>query len=178
MPPGCAASASLYAAVRASSAKALMSPCRSRTATSGAWRTSASNWTAMRLSFQVHDQLDRVPGIVVRDIHLIHHVLDEEEAPAARTLQAGELGIQIGDLGVLGNVRLTLVGDANDEIIGRVQHLDGDRHVLLVMVAVLHGVHGRLGNAVHHDPLVAGYTRHRECRQGIAIAHLSLTLRL
>src|SRR5687768_11853426 len=76
-----------------------MSPRRAITTASPLRLTSASaNWPGILVSFHVDDELDRVVHVVRCDVHLVHHVLDQEEAPAARLLETGELRFDIGGL--------------------------------------------------------------------------------
>src|SRR5579863_8956713 len=64
---------------------------------SRAWATASSvAWLLIASSFPVHDQLDRVAGAVRVLAQLVDHLLDEEQAPAARRLAAGELLLDVG----------------------------------------------------------------------------------
>ena len=59
-------------------------------------------------------ELDGVLVSVGRDAEVVDHVLDQEEAPAARLLQPFELRLEVGRLG-LGDLALAaLVGDADE----------------------------------------------------------------
>src|SRR5215216_4025822 len=146
MASGSLLSASAYAASRASWAKPLISPVRSITATPGSWRTVASRCLAgIVASFQVHYHLDGVVGFIAGDVHLVDHVLDQEQSPAPGRLQTLQLGLKVRRLLVgVGNRIPTLVGDAHRQVRLRREHPDLDRHLRIVLVAVLHGVHRRL----------------------------------
>src|SRR5215208_4275063 len=177
------ASASAYAALRASSAKPLISPIRSSTATPGTRRTVASRClTVIVVPFQVHYHLDGVVGFIAGYVHLVDHVLDQEQPPAPGRLQTLQLGLQVRRLLVgVGDRAAALVGDAHRQIRLRREHPDLDGYLRTVVVAVLHGVHRRLGHGgleplqalslktrvpyragdrFHCIALVAGLTRH------------------
>src|SRR5918998_618395 len=145
---GSLVSASAYAASRASWPKPLISPRRSSTTPPGSWRTLASRWLAcIVVSFQVYDQLDGVVVGVSRDAQLVDHVLDQEQAPAPRSLRARQLGLQVRNLRVRARWRTTTpVDDAHQETLLQAPYLDHDRDFGSVPVAVLHGVHRRLGH--------------------------------
>src|SRR5215208_3174112 len=183
------ASASAYAAFRASSTKPLISPVRSITATPGSWRTVASRCLAgIVASFQVHYHLDGVVGFIADDVHLVDHVLDQEQPPAPGRMQTLQLGLQVRRLLVWVRDRAaTLIGDTHRQVRLRREHLDLDGHLRFVLVAVLHGVHRRLGhgcleplqalslkthvlyhvgNYFHGPPLVTGLTGHGKLSQG------------
>src|SRR5256885_3153755 len=77
-------SASLQAVFNTLSALASISPCRSMMAIPGWWRTFAfSLLPGTVLSFQIHDQFDDMVVHVVGNVHLIHHVLYQEQAPTS-----------------------------------------------------------------------------------------------
>src|SRR5919112_1743792 len=100
MAPGYAfAPNSAEAAFKASWAKPLISPRRSRTVPLHTWRTLALRSLAgIVLSFQVYEQLDGVVVRVSRDAHIVNHVLDQEQAPAARRLLALQFGLKVRPL--------------------------------------------------------------------------------
>src|SRR6266498_2291995 len=87
-----------------------MSPARSRTATLAWYRTAtASSLVAIgclrslsggAVTAQVHDEVDRVVRAVAGGAQLVDHVADQEQAPAAGGLPAGDLGVQVGLGGV------------------------------------------------------------------------------
>src|SRR5215217_3680492 len=183
MASGSLLSASAYAVFRASSAKPLISPVRSITAMPDSWRTAASRCLAgIVASFQVHYHLDGVVGFIAGDMHLVDHVLDQEQSPAPGRLQTLQLGLQVRRLLVgVGDRAAALVGDAHRQIRLRREHPDLDGYLRTVVVAVLHGVHRRLGHGgleplqalslktrvpyragdrFHCIALVAGLTRH------------------
>src|SRR5215208_6495063 len=189
MASGSLLSASAEAALRASWPKPLTSPFRWITAMPGSWRTVASRClAAIVASFQVHYHLDGVVGFIAGDVHLVDHVLDQEQPPAPGRLQTLQLGLQVRHLLVgLGNRTPTLVSDTHRQVRLRREHLDLDGHLRFVLVAVLHGVHRRLGhggleplqalslkthvlyhvgNHFHGPPLVTGLTGHGKLGQG------------
>src|SRR3954454_12190791 len=137
-----------YAASSGASASRSMSPVSSITALSPSSRTRASS-SAVAIaatSFQLQDELDHVPALGVRDAQLVDHVLDQEETPAARLLEARELRFEVGRLGVAGRPADALVRDPDDERAVSNLDVDLDRQVLARLVAVLDGVHRRLGD--------------------------------
>jgi hypothetical protein len=79
-------------------------------------------------------------------------VADEEQPPAPRPLVAAELAVEIGDLRVVplvGPARIAapaVIGDGDDDLGARVEDLDVDGEVRTVVIAVLDGVHRRLGD--------------------------------
>src|SRR3954462_14996526 len=79
------------AASSASSAPRLTSPTRSITATPARRRTAGNSILAPLFSLQAEAELEGVVLPVARLARLVDHVLDQEEAPAARALQALEL---------------------------------------------------------------------------------------
>src|SRR5688572_9886969 len=96
---GSAASVSSQARVNVASAAPLMSPFSSITTAVPLRRTSASaNSPGIGFSFQMEDELDRVVLVVGGDVHLVDHVLDQEQAPPARLLQACELRFDVGGI--------------------------------------------------------------------------------
>src|SRR5215217_1454629 len=149
MASGSLLSASAYAVFRASSTKPLISPFRSITAKPGSWRTVASRCLAgIVSSFQVHYHLDGVVGFIAGDVHLVDHVLDQEQPPAPGRLQTLQLGLQVRRLLVwVPDRAAALIGDTHRQVRLRREHLDLDGHLRFVLVAVLHGVHRRLGHS-------------------------------
>src|SRR5579859_5178574 len=83
-------------------------------------------------------------GVSIDDVEVINQVFDEEEAPATRCLQLGELGFQVGRLRLDGGGTFSLVGDAYRQRAGGGQYLNDDRNIGLVMIAVFHCIHGSL----------------------------------
>src|ERR671912_2018189 len=149
MAPGYAfAPNSAEAAFKASWAKPLISPRRSRTVALHTWRTLALRSLAgIVLSLQVYEQLDGVVVRVSRDAHIVNHVLDQEQAPAARRLLALQLGLKVRPLGVRVRWRAASpVDDAHQETFLQEPYLDLDRDFGVVPVAMFHGVHRRLGH--------------------------------
>src|SRR5215204_3484384 len=112
----------------------------------GSWRTVASRClVGIVASFQVHYHLDGVVGFIAGDVHIVDHVLDQEQSPAPGRLQALQLGLQVRRLLVgVGNRSSTLVGDTHRQVRLRREHLDLYGYLGTVVVAVLHGVHRRL----------------------------------
>src|SRR3954462_8360043 len=109
--PGCSVTAWLQAASSASSAPRLTSPARSITATPSRPRTAGISLLAIVISLQAQAELEGVVLPVARLARLVDHVLDQEEPPAARALQALELGLQVRLLVLLLGRRATEVGD-------------------------------------------------------------------
>ncbi len=64
----------------------------------------------------MQDQFDGVMGFVAGDPHLIDHIFDQEQAPAARRLQPGQLGIQVGGFRLRNDLAAAVVADANDQV--------------------------------------------------------------
>src|SRR6266851_1530506 len=120
------------------------------TAAPGSTRVVASHALVMCRTSSSHDQPDGVPLAVGRYVHRVDHVADEEQSPAAGALVAVELLDEIGLLGSrarLGSVDLAaLVGDRHDDLVAVLGHLDLDRDLRAVAVAVLDRVHGGLGD--------------------------------
>src|SRR5215210_3646469 len=114
----------------------------------GSRRTLASRCLAgIFVSIQIYDQLDGVVVRVSRDAHLVDHVPDQEQTPAPRRLLALQLGLQVRSLRVRARWRTTTpVDDAHQEALRKKVYLDLDRDFGYVPVAVLHGVHRRLGH--------------------------------
>src|SRR5487761_1919768 len=82
---------------RPASAVMSISPWSSMIASSRDPRTSALNGiVGIAGSFEVEGQGHRLAGGVGGDANRVHHVPDQEEAPAARFLLAGELLVDIG----------------------------------------------------------------------------------
>jgi hypothetical protein len=53
---------------------------------------------------------------VAGDIHIVDHVLDQEQAPAARRLHTLQLGLQVRRFGIEGRWPAPLIGDLDGEI--------------------------------------------------------------
>src|SRR5207248_9306548 len=68
-----------------------------RTRTSSALAVIAVSFPAVPL-VESHDQLDGLVVVIARDAQLVHHALDQEEAPAARRLLVGQLRLQVWPL--------------------------------------------------------------------------------
>ena len=106
--------------------------------------TVASSLGAIILSSQTQDQFQRVVMSIVGIACLVHHVLDQEHAPAAGRLQPFELGVEIG--ASAGSTAWsppwsvmrthTAASEADTET--------STSDVGLILVAVLHRVHGGL----------------------------------
>src|SRR5216683_4929477 len=120
------------------------------TAAPGSARVVASHALVMCRTSSSHGQPDGVPLAVGRYVHRVDHVSDKEQSPAARALVTVELPDEIGLLGVrarLGGVGFAaLVGDRHDDLVAVLGHLDLDRDLRAVAVAVLDRVHGGLGD--------------------------------
>src|SRR3954454_8298325 len=144
--PGCSVTAWIRAASSASSAPRLTSPTRSITATPSRRRTAGISLVAIVFSLQAQAELEGVVLPVARLARLVDHVLDQEEAPAARALQALELQLEVGDLVLELGRGPAEVGDlhAHEAVAG--EHADADGTVLAVARAVLHRVHRRLAD--------------------------------
>src|SRR5215217_5505977 len=155
----------------------------------GSRRTLVSRWSVgIFVSFQIYDQLDGVVIGVTRDAQLVDHVLDQEQSPAAGTLYALQLGLQVRCLRVRARWRTTTpVDDAHQETLPKKVYLDLDRDFGGVPVAVLHGIHSRLGygsfellqallrqpqpahdggHLLHRQAFVAGLAGNAEVSQG------------
>ena len=48
------------------------------------------------ISLKMEFQFDGMPVVIINQVHLINHVLDQEETPPARGIQTRKLGVQIG----------------------------------------------------------------------------------
>src|ERR671933_308134 len=105
-------SASAYAAFNPSSAVALISPRRSIIVTPALFRTRASNCCAcIVISFPQKNELDGMTPLIDGHVHVVDHVLDQEEPPATRALQSLQLGLETRlDRGGV-NRCVALVGD-------------------------------------------------------------------
>src|SRR5258708_19779170 len=78
------------------------------------WRTVASSGlVAIVASFQVHNEFDGVSFLIHRHVHLVDHLLDQEQAPAARSLRPGQLGFQVWHVRLRDRLAPALVGDAH-----------------------------------------------------------------
>ena len=62
------------------------------------------------------DQGEGLAGAVGLDLHRVDHVLDEEQAPAAWLLLAGQLLLEVGLLGVAERPAEPAVGDPDDQV--------------------------------------------------------------
>src|SRR5262245_34298097 len=91
-----------YAASSPASASRSPSPVSSIPAVpaSSCTRASSSAVAIRATSFQVEDELDRVPAARIRDTDLVNHVLDQKQPPAAGLLQARELEVDVRRLGL------------------------------------------------------------------------------
>src|SRR5689334_14408397 len=104
--------ASAYAASNASRAPPSMSPARWIVARSVPDSTRASSVVAIRASsVGSQHELHRVVLLVAAHVHLVNHVADQEQAPAAGGLVACELGLEVGLRGIADAPRAALVGD-------------------------------------------------------------------
>src|SRR5919107_4341506 len=126
----------------------------------------------------MNDQLDRVVPVVAGDAHLVDHALYKEQSPSSGRLHAFQLRLQIRHIPGLGRWRPTAtIGYSHQEVPIRNQDLYLYGYLRSVLVAVLHGVHRRLGHGgleplqvlpanveipdslcdrVHRKPLVSG----------------------
>src|SRR5919202_7105300 len=100
----------------------------------------------MLVSFQVQDELDGVMGLVAGYMHLIHEILDQEEAPSTRSLQSCQLGLDVRHHGLRDRLIATAVGYPYGDGRIRGKNLDVDREIGTIVVTVLHRVHRGLGN--------------------------------
>src|SRR5688572_23123747 len=111
---------------------------RKRTA-SGTASTWAPNWPSSMVRLLAgQPQRDGLGprGVVGRHVHRIDHVLDEEEAPPARLLVAGELALDVRDLGVRGDGSgQASIGDPDDDVLGGRGDLDVEWHVRIALAA-------------------------------------------
>src|SRR3954454_8228534 len=147
--PGCSVTAWLQAASSASSAPRLTSPARSITATPSRRRTAGISLVAIVVSLQAQSELECVVLPVARLARLVDHVLDQEEAPAARALQPVELRLDVRDLGLgIGPTHpaATEVGDLHAHEALAAEHAEAHGAVVAVARPVLHGVHRRLAD--------------------------------
>src|SRR3954453_22080324 len=99
---------------------------------SRSWTLAAASRVAIVVSSQVEAELHGVMNLVAYDLHLVDHPLDQEQAPAARLLLAGQLRLQVGLLGVGNLLAAAVVGDPHPQQVVRAGHLDRDREVLPV----------------------------------------------
>src|SRR5438093_6651762 len=137
-----AAAASVYASRSTVSVAASTSEGRSMTAAPSADRTlRRSPAVAIATSFETRDELDHPPRSVGAHVHVVDHVLDQEETPAARLLFAGELRLEIRPRGLGHRAVAAAVRDADEQLVVGRQDLHADRHVLTEAIAVLDGVH-------------------------------------
>src|SRR5947209_19741767 len=91
-----AAAASVYASRSTVSVAASTSEGRSMTAAPSADRTlRRSPAVAIATSFETRDELDHPPRSVGAHVHVVEHVLDQEEAPAAWLHPAGDLRLAV-----------------------------------------------------------------------------------
>ena len=60
--------------------------------------------------------------IIAGHTHLVYHVLDQEQAPAARRLQPGQLGVDVRRLRLAHELAAALVGDSDRKGFGRAAH--------------------------------------------------------
>src|SRR2546425_7170734 len=91
-----AAAASVYASPSTVSVAASTSVGRSTIAVPSADRTlRRSPAVAIATSFETRDELDHPPRTVGAHVDVVDHVLDQEEAPPAWLLRAGELRLEI-----------------------------------------------------------------------------------
>src|SRR5713101_3449223 len=117
-----------------------VTPSRRRT-------TARSTVSAIGPSSEPHDELDGVVSLVARDANVVDHVLDEEEAPPAGLLQAGEFRLEIGGRR-LGDVATAAeIGDAHDDVTIVRADLETDRQLGAALIPVLDRIHRRLGNS-------------------------------
>src|SRR5258705_6530123 len=128
---GLSAATLAYVSARVSSARALRSPLRRTSTSSGTSVITAPNCrSSIAVLLACHRQGYRLGRPVAGHVHRIHHVPDQEEAPAARLLLAGELALDIGLLGVVGDrAGQGVVGDAHDDRVGGGLDLDVDRNL-------------------------------------------------
>src|SRR5438105_15264195 len=90
--------------------------------------------------------MDGVMVVIASDLHLIHHVLDEEESPATGSLRARQFRLQIWRLGIEDWSIAALVGDVYAQVRAERENSDDHRQLRSVLVAVLDGIHGRLAH--------------------------------
>src|SRR5690242_11879124 len=128
----------------------LISPCRSTTETLGWWRTLAlSVLVGMVVSFKAQNKLDGMVFFIAENMHLVNHVLDQKQTPAARRLEFSQLGLDVRRFILLWRGQLAgaaFVADAHGDGLIRRTNLEGHRQFRVIVVAMLHGVHGRLGH--------------------------------
>src|SRR5918999_363515 len=107
-----------------------MSPLSSMTAVPSRVLTFASaSVFAIRCSFQMKHKLHGVMGAVALDGHVVDHVLDEEQPPAAWLLKSLELGFEVRGLHLRDVSLSSLIGDPDLEIVPGCEDLDGDRQI-------------------------------------------------
>src|SRR5712692_4361612 len=124
------------------------------TAAPGSTRVVASHALVMCRTSSSHGQPDGVPLAIGRYVHRVDHVADEEQSPAARALAAvkllDEIGLLVfasaGAIAIAGVFLAALVADRDDDLLAVLGHLDLDRDLRAVPVAVLDRVHGGLGD--------------------------------
>src|SRR3954452_345835 len=117
----------------------IVAPARSRTATS-------SSRVAIVASSEVEDELDLATSVLAPDVRLVDHLLDQEQAPPARRLLAGELRLDVRRLGRGELERAAVVDHLHAQAIGGAQDAYRDGAVGAVRAAVLHRVHRGLSD--------------------------------
>src|SRR5215208_2799868 len=168
-----------------------MSPVRSIRHAPSRLRTLAwSSLVVIWASLQAQGELDGVSARLARHARLVNHLLDQEQAPAARLLATLELRLKVRGLGFWQLAGVAAVGHLNEHALRGEQYADRYRPIGAVLVAVLHRVHRGLGNrrlqaldargleaqvgdrtlhALDHAALVAGLARQLEVGQDAAV---------
>ena len=82
-----------------------------------------------------------MPLAVRPGLHAVGHVLDQEQAPAAGLLAAGQLSVDVRFLGPYIGFGPALIGNRYDDLVGERGDLHEHGNVGTSFVAVLDGVH-------------------------------------
>src|SRR2546427_2454320 len=91
---------------------------------------------------QIHNQFNGMMRCVFKDTHVIHHILDQEQAPAARRLQSGKFGLDVWFNRIAREKASTsMVNDAHQERFIRSLYCNSNGLLWQIMVAVFHGIH-------------------------------------
>ena len=68
-------------------------------------------------------QFDGVMAFIACDVHIVHQVFYQEQAPPARRLQPGQLGLQVGCLRLRYRLAATMIDDAYRDGLTQVSEL-------------------------------------------------------
>src|SRR5581483_7792190 len=120
-------------------------------------------------------------SFVTEDVQIIHHILNQEQAPSPCCLSFSQLGFKIRFASIWNELTIPLVANTYCKCCLRGKNLDSYRNIGLIVVAMFHRVHRRLshssfdllkslrrqvkhfdniGNLLHNLTLVARLTRY------------------